>query len=238
MKRTLLICLLCTIIAVLVCSQFIDAAGDSGRQRFRTESLGMDVINIPLRDGTKSIFIAPHSHGITVYSYIADTIADSIRMRSGTGASVYVAGRDSVCIVRRKMTRVTWLKNPSYSEAVGLYMNTSQWKCGTAHSDTLIDDTSVMTYSVAMANSDTTHDGHAYVFRSLCVSAIGPTGDENGGDYLSVSCWRNGEIASEFYLASNDVFETDEILYDSLRVVANGNISSASYTVTWDHGNF
>ena len=228
MKRILLICLLL--------STTLAVAAGGARRRFQTESLDSTTVSIALRDGTKQVLIAPNSWHIRVYGYHAGVIVDSMRVKAGTYFVLPVHGLDSLRVERPGFTKVSWLKNPTYSEMAGGYMNAFSKACPYAHGDTLASGQTTMSYSVRAANADSDHPGKCNNFQSVMVAGLG--GNDNNRLLLQV--YNNAHLIAQFEVPNGEIFETTSWTFDSLKVttVGPGTFTYASFSVSWNHGEF
>ena len=223
MKRILLICMLAVASALFM----------GARQRFNTELIDSTTVSVPLRDGTRTVFITPNSGHAIVYAYSGGIAVDTLRVKAGTGFKVYVAGRDSLRIERPKHTMVSWVKNPSYDDISGGYMNEFSKACPFAHGDTLANAATTMSYSVRLANLDEDHVGHCNNFQSCIVSSVG-----NAASRLFIKIYSDEHLLAQFHVPAGEVFQTEAWTFDSMLVTTQGVITYASYSVSWNHGSF
>ena len=223
MKRTLLICML-----IVASALFMGA-----RQRMNTVSIDSTTVSIPLRDGTRTIFITSNSATSIVYGYNDGAAIDTLRVKAGTGYKLYVGGRDSLRVERPKHTMFTWIKNPSKEDISGGYMNQFSKACPYAHGDTMASGVDSMTYGIVTANNDVDHSGHCNSFQSVMLSSIG-----NAVGRLLVQVYLDEHLLAEFQVPAGEIFQTEAWTFDSLRVKTQGGITNASYSVSWNHGSF
>ena len=201
--------------------------------RIGTESLDSTTIWIGVDDGTRTVFITPNSATAVVYGYDDGAIIDSMRIKAGTGFCLYVDGRDSLRVERPEMTRLTWVKNPSYEEISGGYMNAFGKAYSMSHGDTLASGGDEMSYSARLANLDADHPGHCHVFNTIHILGYG-TSNSN----LVMQAYHDGHLIGQFKVASGVPFHSDDWSFDSLLVTTNGNVTYASFSVSWNNGEF
>jgi len=227
MKNKFIICLVISALALSAAPLL------ANRQRFNTEPIDSMTVSIPLRDGTKTIFISPNSQTAVVYAYNGGAMTDSLRIKAGTGIVMYVAGLDSLRIERSLKTRISWVKNSSYENISAGYMNAFSKACPIAHGDTLAEGAETMSYSARVSNADALHGGWCHTFNTLHVVGYG-----NAAASLLLQVYHDNHLVAQFKVPSSVVFHSSDWAFDSLKVTALGSITYASYSVSWNNGEF